>query len=66
VPLVVLGVVSNAVTNMFGLSFGFLMGLLAVREMVMAVWLIVKGFEPAERRSPSNPTFKSPAQSADL
>lgn len=34
-------------TNMFGLSLGVLMAPLAVQEMVMAVWLIAKGFNPS-------------------
>ena len=32
--------------NMFGLSLGVLMVPLAVQEMVLAVWLIAKGFNP--------------------
>jgi hypothetical protein len=37
--------------NMFGLSLGVLMAPLAVQEMLMAVWLIAKGFNPSAAAS---------------
>lgn len=34
------------VMALFGIEMGFLLALLGVQEMVMALWLIVKGFNP--------------------
>lgn len=36
--------ISTPIFMMFGFDFEFLQYILAVQEMVMAVWLIVKGF----------------------
>ena len=39
--------------SMFGVSLGLLMAPLALQEMVMAVWLIAKGFRPVDAVAPA-------------
>ena len=37
----------SPMVGMFGIDWGFLMMPLALQEMVLALWLIIKGFDPA-------------------
>jgi hypothetical protein len=36
----------SPIAGLFGMDLGFLQMLLAVQEMVLALWLIIKGFDP--------------------
>ena len=54
----------SGLTAMFGLNLGILQLLMLVQEMVMAVWLIVKGFNPSAIASLSAKTATNKLLSA--